>query len=530
MYEGPTDPNFPSDPINPDDLMNSGRVFTIGKDHLTRELISDLDARILRDAYGYTINTLSRQTFLATYQASTGLLRINLDPDVANQTIELDYSSDYVSVNVDGIRSWWHDPTRVEVVTGNGNDHVFVYNTAPGIPTSIDSNGGDDVVTIGKDGSVRGIAGPVSVLNGSTLIIDDAYDPGTRSATISSAAISSTSITGLAPATIDYENVSTKRLDIYGGSGGNTFTFTGADTPLGPTTRLFAGRDIDTVNVRGTSGVLDILGGSSIFTKVNVGDNGSVQRIRGTLNIENENQYSRNLITVDASADATASTASLSYFANPDDSEHNGDLWGKIRGLAPADINYEYYDTELITIKPLPFVTDIVVNDGSAQRSMVTRLTVNFSVPVTIDPNAFDLRRRDGTQVGLIERLAADGRSVVLTFTGSGIIGSSLADGLYTLTVHGDKIHDRLGQALYADANGTQLIERGNYVDSAIERLFGDADGDGDVDNSDVFAFKAAYGKSSGQGGYQPFFDFNGDGTINTLDFAEVKQRYGKRI
>ena len=36
--------------------------------------------------------------------------------------------------------------------------------------------------------------------------------------------------------------------------------------------------------------------------------------------------------------------------------------------------------------------------------------------------------------------------------------------------------------------------------------------------------------KSSGQGGYQPFFDFNGDGTINTVDFAEVKQRYGKRI
>ena len=115
----------------------------------------------------------------------------------------------------------------------------------------------------------------------------------------------------------------------------------------------------------------------------------------------------------------------------------------------------------------------------------------------------------------------------VLTFAGSDVIGGSLADGLYTLTVHGDKIHDGLGQALDGDANGTA---GGDYVDAAIERLFGDADGDGDVDNSDVFAFKAAYSKSSGQEGYQPFFDFNGDGTINTLDFAEVKQRYGKRI
>ena len=171
-------------------------------------------------------------------------------------------------------------------------------------------------------------------------------------------------------------------------------------------------------------------------------------------------------------------------------------------------------------------VTGIVINDGSSQRSMVTHLTVNFSGPVTIAPNAFELLRRDGTQVGLNAAPASDGRSVVLTFTGPDVIVSSLADGLYTLTVHGDKIHG-LGQALDGDANGTA---GGDYVDAAIERLFGDSDGDRDVDNSDVFAFKAAYGKSSGQEGYQPFFDFNADGTIDTLDFAEVKQRYGKRI
>ena len=131
---------------------------------------------------------------------------------MANETIELDYSNGYVSVNVDGIRSRWRDLlTGVEVVTGNGNDHVFVYDTAPGIPTSIDSNGGDDVVTIGKDESVRGIAGPVSVFSTSTLIIDDADDRGTRSATISD-----TSITDLAPAIINYNNILTKELDIYG--------------------------------------------------------------------------------------------------------------------------------------------------------------------------------------------------------------------------------------------------------------------------------------------------------------------------
>ena len=176
-----------------------------------------------------------------------------------------------------------------------------------------------------------------------------------------------------------------------------------------------------------------------------------------------------------------------------------------------------------------PQVQGVVINDGSAQRSMVTRLTVTFDRLVTLDPGAFEVSKHGGGSVGLkVASSEVNGKTVaVLTFAGSDVIGGSLADGLYTLTVHGDKIHDGLGQALDGDANGTA---GGDYVDAAIERLFGDADGDGDVDNSDVFAFKAAYSKSSGQEGYQPFFDFNGDGTINTIDFAEVKQRYGKRI
>ncbi len=195
-----------------------------------------------------------------------------------------------------------------------------------------------------------------------------------------------------------------------------------------------------------------------------VGNGGSVQSIQGTLNIENPTSF--NTITVDDSSDSAGHTVTLSSFVNPDDSDRNSDPWGKIRGLAPADINYEYSDTAHVTINnsgtaadtiiiadpqaaeeisftapvlgPLNIVTGIVVNDGSAQRSMVTRLTVNFSGPVTIAPNAFELRRQDGALVGLYSkpRCGDGGRSVVLTFTGSGIIGSSLADGLYTLTVH----------------------------------------------------------------------------------------------
>ena len=81
---------------------------------------------------------------------------------------------------------------------------------------------------------------------------------------------------------------------------------------------------------------------------------------------------------------------------------------------------------------------------------MVTRLTVTFDRLVTLDPGAFEASKHGGG-LALAERVASsevNGKTVaVLTFTGSDVIGGSLADGLYTLTVHGDKIHDGLGQA-----------------------------------------------------------------------------------
>ncbi len=57
IYEGPVDPLFPGAPIHPNDLMNPGR--TVGPP-ATRQLISDLNAQILADAYGYQITLPSQ--------------------------------------------------------------------------------------------------------------------------------------------------------------------------------------------------------------------------------------------------------------------------------------------------------------------------------------------------------------------------------------------------------------------------------------------------------------------------------------
>src|SRR5262249_60504618 len=44
-------------------------------------------------------------------------------------------------------------------------------------------------------------------------------------------------------------------------------------------------------------------------------------------------------------------------------------------------------------------VESMVINDGSAQRSMVNRITVPFGGPAILDPGAIELRRQDGSLV-----------------------------------------------------------------------------------------------------------------------------------
>src|SRR5262249_27815594 len=83
-------------------------------------------------------------------------------------------------------------------------------------------------------------------------------------------------------------------------------------------------------------------------------------------------------------------------------------------------------------------VDSVVLNDGSAQRSMVTSLTVTFSTVVHLDPSAFELVRQEGGVIQFnVSQAIVDGHSVdTLTFSGAGIVGGSLADGHYTLTIH----------------------------------------------------------------------------------------------
>jgi hypothetical protein len=166
-----------------------------------------------------------------------------------------------------------------------------------------------------------------------------------------------------------------------------------------------------------------------------------------------------------------------------------------------------------------PAVTQFIVNDGSPQRSMVRSLTVVFNQPVTLASGSILLSLSGGASYGVTaSNPSGDERTWLLGFFGPNTIGSSLPDGSYTLTIPAAAVTNALGQNLGA-----------RYV-AQFHRLFGDIDGDRDVDNKDHDAFKKAYDTKQFAAGYVSAFDFNNDGSIDKTDRSEFQSRMGHQL
>lgn len=189
----------------------------------------------------------------------------------------------------------------------------------------------------------------------------------------------------------------------------------------------------------------------------------------------------------------------------------------QISDLAPDDGN-----SPVQTIAPAR-VANVIINDGSAQRSMVNRLTVTFDGPVTLDSEAFELRRQDGSLVGLsVAASEIEGSTVaILTFTGPDILAGSLADGNYTLTIRSGMVHDVFGRVLDGEGDGTA---GGDRVETFF-RLFGDTDGDRDVDHFDFRHFVSAFGRRAGDPQYLSYLDYDGSGVIDSTDLLAFAER-----
>ena len=182
-----------------------------------------------------------------------------------------------------------------------------------------------------------------------------------------------------------------------------------------------------------------------------------------------------------------------------------------------------------------PQVQSATVNDGAAQRSRVTSVTVTFNSQVTFAgsvASAFTLNRNGGGAVAFTATASVVNGVTTVTlsgFTGGETEFASLKDGRYTLTALASQISVG-GVALDGDGDNNA---GGNFVfadGQGLFRFYGDVNGDAIVNGLDFGFFKNAFGTAAGDPNYLSFLDLNGDGVINGFDFGQFRTRFGTSL
>ncbi|MEZ6131872.1 MAG: choice-of-anchor I family protein [Planctomycetaceae bacterium] len=178
---------------------------------------------------------------------------------------------------------------------------------------------------------------------------------------------------------------------------------------------------------------------------------------------------------------------------------------------------------------------DAILEDGlsveqNGQRSIIRRVQVVLEGEMTItaasvtDGTFSLLNQTTGTNVGLVfeSATASNGRTVVvLSFAAgasveaSGAVGS-LIDGNYELTINGGP------QSFDADKSGTS----GGEEKIRFHRLFGDSDGDRDVDGADYGNFFRAY---YGDAAFSNVFDRDDDDDL-LEEFGAFFSNFGRHL
>jgi hypothetical protein len=186
------------------------------------------------------------------------------------------------------------------------------------------------------------------------------------------------------------------------------------------------------------------------------------------------------------------------------------------------------------TMTPPVRVESTLVNGTTAQqRSRVTSIQVTFTAAVAFAGgsvgNAFTLTRNGGGAVSFTAAANVVGGVTVVTlnnFTGPETDNfGSLRDGRYTLTALAANISAG-GIPLDGDANG---IAGGNYTfgdPHGLFRMFGDFNGDRQVDGFDFGAFSSTFNLTSASPNFLAMFDVNGDGQIDGFDFGQFSARF----
>ncbi|QEG01092.1 hypothetical protein Mal15_51680 [Stieleria maiorica] len=206
--------------------------------------------------------------------------------------------------------------------------------------------------------------------------------------------------------------------------------------------------------------------------------------------------------------------------------------------VVPPDAVVLGTDASVTLVTPNPTVNQVVVNGGANSRSQVTSIAVTFDEALEIAPlqSAFTLvNTTTATPVGMVNvsasvtpfmtvvTLTFDGDSTI-TRAGTAALGNSLADGNYRLHIESSKIRSTRGFEMRDDeVFGDQAADR-------LFRLFGDSDGDRDVDGQDYGRFGLAFLSTFGSEGFNAQLDSDGDGDVDGQDYGRFGLNFLRRL
>ena len=186
-------------------------------------------------------------------------------------------------------------------------------------------------------------------------------------------------------------------------------------------------------------------------------------------------------------------------------------------------------------------IVDIVVNDGSAQRSNIETISIRFNQATNLQQlitdsqiaSAVQLFGAAQTQIILTAvNYHYDEQSFTLTIdlTVDGFGGSRktmLADGRYQV---------RLSTGLIRAAENTDnvLLDDDELADAIrrfdFHKLLADFNGNAQVDLTDRNLFYEHYGARAGDATYDFAYDLDGDGDVDYTDYLIWRSQYRKKV
>lgn len=174
-------------------------------------------------------------------------------------------------------------------------------------------------------------------------------------------------------------------------------------------------------------------------------------------------------------------------------------------------------------------ISDVTINAGSTQRSTVTEIAIRFDGDATtLNPQALTLRNTTtGTQVDLSGALFSyDGAAQLAKWRFPSLSGGTLANGNYLGILDAGSVSTATGHTLDGNRDGLG----GDSAVFHFHRLAGDADGDRDTDFLDLFQFRSAFQKISGQSGFDTRFDFDADADVDFADLFQFRSSFSQQL